>query len=270
MKQSIKIFYLFLSFTLLFSTLLYAKKDVIHLSIFPYLTVGKVIQHNKELKDYLSKELHKPVSIVSARSIPAYVKSIKNSTHQLILAPPHVGRLAQVKAGYQPIAIATQPIQVHFVVKKNSPIKTLSDAKGKTLSMAPPKAIIHQLALEDLHKHDLYIGKNISHLTTKGHVNALFALLKGKSDIAITGNNIWTKITIKQKNDLRILYEGAKAPGFIMLGHKSLTQDNIQKIRKALLKFNSSNKSKNYLFKSFTTIEDKTLKSLDKYLKMMK
>ena len=257
-------------FIFLNSSILYAKKDVLYLSIFPYLTPGKVIKHNKELKEYLSKALNRPVSIVSARSIPRYVKGIKTSTHQLVLAPPHVGRMAQKVSNYKPLAIATQPIQVHFMVKKSSPIKSLSDLKDKTISMAPPKAIIHQLAVEDLTKAGLVIGKNITHLSTKGHVNALLELLKGNSDAAITGNNIWTRISMKQKKQLKLLHEGAQAPGFIMLGHPQLESKLLTKISQALLKFHTSKKAKNYLFKSFTKIDQKTLKSLDKYILHLK
>ena len=249
------------------STYMYAEKKALQLSIFPYLTPAKIINHNKKLKDYLAKELNRPVSIITARNIKTYVKNVKKSSYDLLFTPSHVGRMGQLKAGYQPMAITKQFIQAYFIVKKDSTIKKLEETKNMTISMAPPMAIIHQIAVQDLKNVDIILGKNMKHYQTKGHTNAVISLLKGYSDLALSGVSMWRKLPPKYKNNLKILKKSTKIPGFLLMGNKNLKPELIAKIKELLLRFDKSQEGKGYLFKGYKAIDKNTMKSLDKYTK---
>ena len=253
----------------LFSSSLLAQNKALHLFIFPYLPAGKIIKHNKEFKSYLIRKLQHPISIISARSIPKYIENIKKLDYDLILTPSHIGRFAQVDKGYQPIAVTQNSIQACFVVKKGSPIKKLSDAKHKILSMAPSFALLHNTALKKLKESGLTLHENIQYIQTKGHHNALRTLIQGKSDIAVFGMNLWRKLPKQKKDLLRIVDKPEKVPGFILLGSKDLTPLFIKRIKKAILNFRTSDQAKKYLFKGFKPISEKTLKELDIYTKIL-
>jgi len=257
---------LFLSL-LLFSHCVYAKNNALHLFIFPYLSPGKIIKHNKELKDYLSAELKHPISIISARSFLKYLEGVKTNKHDLILAAPHIARYAQLNQKYKPIAITTQYVQGYFLVKKNSPMKTLADAKGKTISMAPPLAIIQQTAVESLQKVGITLHKNITQRAAKGHQDALHLLLQGKSDIALFGVNIWKKLSVENKKVLRILTKTKKSPGLILLGHKDLTPHFLKHIKKSILAFKVPKDNSAFLFSGFKAVSKETMRQLDPYTK---
>jgi len=268
--KSLQIFCAVVVLGWLTSTCLFAKEKSLELSIFPYLTPVKIIKHNKKLKEYLSKELHRPVSIITARNFRTYVQKVKSGSYDFLFTAPHVGRFAQVKAGYQPIAMTTQHIQGYYVVKKYSKIKTLRDLKNKTISMASSIAIIHQIAVQDLKMAGIEMGQDIKHYLTKGHTNAIIALLKGHSDVALSGVNMWKKLEPKYKSQLRILQEGTKVPGFLIMAHADIKPELVSKIRQSLLKFHESEEGQGYLFKGYKNISSTMMKDLDKYTNDLK
>ena len=251
---------------LMMLSLSYAKKEVLRLSIFPYLSPGKIIKQHKELAHYLENELKQPVSIITFRNIPTYIKDITERSHHLLLTASHVGRFAQVYSEYQPIAISVQDIQGYFIVKKESTLKHLNDIRGKTISMVPPFAIISQRATQDLKSEGIIVGKDITHFITKNHLHSLLACQKGKSDIAVVGNTIWNKMPSHKKENFRILRKGSKNPGFMIMGKPSLDPKLVQKIKNALFKFTSKNREKPYSLKGFKKLDQATLESLDRFM----
>jgi len=259
-------FYKILVVLALIFTNSYAKKETIELFIFPYTQPGKLIKQHKELSAYLAKELKQAISIVSSRNIPKYIESITKRSHPILLTAPHVGRFAQVHAGYKPVAISVQDIRGYFIVKKNSSMKTLADAKNKILSMAPAFAIVSQIAIRDLKNKGIKVGKNLTHLVTKSHAHALAECIKGKSDLALIGINIWRTLPFQKRQNLRILQRTSKTPGFMVMAHPSLASKFIKKVKKALLKFHASDKDKSYLFRAFKPLNQKTLQSFDSFM----
>ena len=258
-----------LSFLLLLS-FIQAQQKPLRLGIFPYLSVLKITQHNKSLKEYLEKKLKRPIIIVSEKNIQDYLNGVKKGSYDLLFTAPHIGRYGQIKASYHPIAVTYQYIQGYFIVKKNSSIKDLSGLKNKVISMAPPIALIHQTAVKDLETQNIYLGKNIRYLEASSHTKAIINLLQKRCDVAITGVNIWKKLPKKHKSQLQVLKKSIKNPGFLLMGHTSLKKDLIHTIRKHLLKFHASKEGVNYLFKGYKKITPGTMAKLDQYIDTLK
>ena len=246
---------------------LYAQKKPIRLAIFPYLSMSKIIQHNKKLKEYLEKELQRPITIITSEDFRSYVDGVKKGSFDLLFTAPHIGRYGELKANYQAIAATRQFIQGYFIVKKDSPIKSLEDLKGKTISMAPSIALVHQTALIDLKEAGITIGRNIFYKPAKSHTQALINLLQGHSDIALSGVNIWKKLPKKHKSQLRILKKSRKAPGFLLMGHEKISPALIEQIKQSVLKFHRSKEGMNYLFKGYQPIDKSSMQDLDIYIK---
>jgi len=270
MKQGMKVFLIVTVLLGLMFSSANAGERAVEFAIFPYLTPDKIIKHHQNLKKFLAKELDHPVSIITARNIKTYIDNVKKGSYQLMFTAPHVGRFAQVRAGYQPVAMTTQYIQGYFVVKKESQIKTLADTKGKTISMAPSFAIIHQIAVQDLKAVGVEMHKDIKHYVTKGHTNAVISLLKGHSDLALSGVSMWKKLEPKYKDQLRILEKSTKIPGFLIMAHADMKPELVDKIRQSLLKFDQSAEGKAYLFKGYKNISDGEMEQLDQYIKNLK
>jgi len=246
---------------------LHAQKKPLRLGIFPYLSMSKIIQHNTKLKEYLERELQQPIIIITSKDFKSHLEAVKQGSFDLLFTAPHIGRYSALKAHYQPIAATRQYIQGYFIVKKNAHLKSLEDTKGKTISMAPAIALIHQTALLDLKKSGITLGKDIHYLPAKSHTQAVINLLKDRSDIALSGVNIWKKLPKKHKSQLKVLQKSLKVPGFLLMGHERLSPTFFKQIKQSVLKFHQSKEGMDYLFKGYQPIDKSTMKRLDIYIK---
>src|SRR5262249_54864854 len=74
------------------------------------------------------------VSIVNARGRDRLKENLKNHSYGLLLARPNdVPAEAVRDFGYQPVVSAKEPYQTLFIVVKTSPIRTISDVRGRTI-----------------------------------------------------------------------------------------------------------------------------------------
>lgn len=253
----------------MFSGQLLAEQKVLNFAFFPYTIPSEILEQNKELKDYLQKELNRPISLMTAKSPEEYLHNIKEGSYDIIFSAPHVARFSERKHSYQRIAMTKTKIQGYYLVKKSSDLKSLADATHKSISMAEPSTIVHQIAVQDLKALGLEEGKNINIKITKNHINSIYALIKGSSDVAVTGVKLWQELDPKYKNELRVLEESSKVPGFIVMGNDKMSKELREKIKIALLKYQESKEGEKYIFKGFKLIDDESMKSLDKYTEIL-
>lgn len=150
-----------------------------------------------------------------------------------------------------------------IVVKKGSAIKSFSDLKNKTLSLAPKKTILHQVTLKQLKDNNIYPDKNIFFKNVNTHNNAIYDVIKGDSDAAVTGIKLWEKLNPKHKIQLRQLSLTKPTTGFIILAKPKLDKVHVKELQTNFLSFNNTLAGKTYIFKGFKKITDKEMKSLD-------
>jgi ABC-type phosphate/phosphonate transport system substrate-binding protein len=92
--------------------------------LFRYQDFGEVVE----------KALRVRVSIVNARGRDRLKENLKSHAYALLLARPNdVPAEAVRDFGYQPVVSAKEAYHTIFIVVKNSPIKTISDVKGRTI-----------------------------------------------------------------------------------------------------------------------------------------
>ena len=270
MNKTLNNLLLAILFTMVSTTQVFAKEKSLSFAFFPYVNPSKILQHNKGLKHFLTKELKHPVSLITAKNSLDYFKKVKKSSYDIIFSAPHIGRYAELYAGYKRVAVTTNRIQGLYIVRESSKISQLSDLKNKTIAMASSVTILHQIALDDLKHQNLTPGKDITVKETKNHLNAIFALIKGKADVALTGVLLWKKLPKKYKSQLRLLDNSTKICGFTVMAHKNLKPELLEKAKKSLLHFHESKEGTKYLFKGFRTLSDKDMKQLDPYIDIFK
>ena len=88
----------------------------------------------QEFGEAVEKALRVKVSIVNARGRDRLKENLKSHAYALLLARPNdVPAEAVRDFGYQPVVSAKEPYQTLFIVVKTSPIRTISDVRGKTI-----------------------------------------------------------------------------------------------------------------------------------------
>lgn len=247
----------------LYSALLQAQNTQLTMGVFPYVSTSKIIIHNNVFRKYINSTTQYDLSLVTAKNLPTYINNLKSFKYDLVFCAPHLARYAEKKYHYKPVIMTSHHIQGVYFTQSNSPVRSLKELKGKTISLTPAQTIIHQMVLSQFKERGIVAGKNIKVKKIKTFSNAIYDVLNGHSDVAVTGIKIWKKLPAKVKKNLRELAKTKAVGGFIILAKPGMSQDVVDDIQKSLLSFNNSPESKSYIFKGFKLIKDADMKLLD-------
>lgn len=257
----------------LYSTLSPAAEPPLTLGVFPYLSRVQLVEFHTPLKVYLETQLRRPVELVTAPDFQEFVSRTQKGEYDIILTAPHMGRLAETRDGYRRLAMSAHEIQGIFLARKDSPVRTISDLKGRSIVMAQPISIIYQLAMSRLREHDLIPGKNLKVIDTRTHNNALAAPLRGESDASLTSKALWSKADRESVGHLIVVGTTQTVPGHMLMAHPGINESLRQHIHRALLGFKHTEEGRAYFEatgqKDFMNIDDKTMKSLDPYTRIL-
>ncbi|MFW2439597.1 MAG: phosphate/phosphite/phosphonate ABC transporter substrate-binding protein [Arenicellales bacterium] len=243
------------------------------LGVFPYVSPGQLVNFHTDLKDLFEDALGRKVVLVTAPSFKEFVGRTKNSSYDYILTAPHLGRLAEVRDGYRPIAHTMHDVQGIYLAKKSSDIFELKDLEGKVITLVGRSAIITQMVEKQLNGLGLYDGKNISFRITNTHNNAMYAPLRGESDASVTGILLWRKIGLAGSNSkVRVIGRTPVSIGFQVMAAKSSSESDSLKVQKALLNLHNTEPGKVYMdktgFESFDIVSEQDKNDLDPYIQI--
>ncbi len=238
--------------------------------VFPYVSPAKLVQFHRPLKEWLESTLGRPVSLVSAPDFDTFIERTAAGRYDYILTAPHLGRLAQRRSGYQPIARTLHVVRGIYLARADSDIHSLDDLKNKTITMAARVSVIFQMAEHQLKQHGMRDGTNITIRETSTHNNAMYAPLRGESDASVTGILLWNKLGQGHKAQLRVIGTTPNAPGFFFMANPRIHESDIGRVREAIMQFHDTEEGAAYFrttgLKGFAPITNDMLQALDPYI----
>lgn len=247
----------------------YAQKPIV-LGIFPYASPEQLIRHQKGLKDHLQQGLGRPISIVTAKNFKVFVNNAKAGVYDLVYTAPHLARLLDQEYAYQRIAMTTHHIQGVFITLKSAPYTRLSDLRGKRIGLVTPLAILSQMARKELRDAGLHVNKDYTEIKVRNYDNAMFSVVNGDSDAAITGIKLWRTLAMHYKEKLRVLEPTRPVPGFMIMARPEMDQETVKKLQQSSLSFSDTAAGKKYLFQGIMLIDDKSMQAFDEFTSALK
>lgn len=245
-------------------------QQAVRLGVFPYVTPVQLVRFHTPLHRLIEQVLEREAVLVSAPSFSEFVKRTREHKYDFILTAPHLGRLAQVRDGYRPIAKTLHDVQGVYLVRADSPVQTLEDLEGGTITMVGRAAIITQMVEYQLKELGLRDGENIEFRITKTHNNAMYAPLRGESDASVTGILLWRKIGQAERDKVRVIATTPVAPGFILMAAPGVSPGEVERIQEAAFAFADSEQGAEYFemtgFKAFAPITEQEMEALDPYI----
>lgn len=252
--------------------LLASAAEPVRFGIFPYVSPGKLVQFHLPLKQHLERTLGQPVGLVSAPDFEAFVERTAAGRYDYVLTAPHLGRLAELRSGYQRVARSLHVVQGIYLARDDSGIQSLADLEHHTVTMAARVSVIFQMAQHQLAQLGLQDGVNLTIRETTTHNNAMYAPLRGESDASVTGILLWTKLGHTHKQKLRVIGTTPEAPGFMLMANPRVSAAELDQVRRAVLGFADTPAGKEYFattgLRGFAPIADATMESMDPYIKI--
>jgi phosphonate transport system substrate-binding protein len=229
--------------------------------VHPYLTAKELLERFTPLINYLSKTLDKPVILRVAKTYAShiervgedqvdiaylgpvpYVKLVKNYGHKHLLAKIKVKGKSTFRGA--------------IIVPKNSPIKTLTDLRGKRFAFGSPNSTMsHFVPRFVLWKAGITVEQLSHYQFIKYHENVVWGVLIGAFDAGAIKEDILNQYAVQ---GIRVLKWTPPIAVHVFVATQRFPQQQVKKLQTLLLNLNEHPKGKTILTsikKSITGVE---------------
>ncbi len=134
---------------------------------------------------HLGTAAGKPVRLETSNVLPILVRNIGKSKYDVLLVrPSHISAQAMRDHGYRLLVTAKGESKLHFLVRGDSPLRTLEDVRGKRIAIPNDLAYPSQLAQAVL--RDAGLKDERSHILVMDRQDAVsYAVREGMADVGV-------------------------------------------------------------------------------------
>ncbi|NWG87805.1 MAG: phosphate/phosphite/phosphonate ABC transporter substrate-binding protein [Hydrogenophilaceae bacterium] len=186
---------------------------VYRLAVHPLHNPQKLTEAYQPLVDYLNRNIEGArFALEASRDYQAYEAKFRAREPALLLANPWQ-TLEAMKAGYGVIAMAgdAEDFKGIFIVRRDSPIKTAVDLKGKTVSCPSPTALAACIMPQQfLHDHGLDINKDTRNLYVGSQESSIMNVYLRRVDAGASWPPPWRAFQKDHPNEaaeLKVIWE---------------------------------------------------------------
>lgn len=255
---------------LLFTGGLHAQsKEPLTIGVIPYLTPNVLMSLFQPLREHLEKELGRPAELYTSPDVRTFAKRTLRPDFDLIITAAHQARLAQVEAGYYPVARFTGPLHAAMVVGTSSPAKELKELRGKTIAITDRSILVNIAMATTLNSLGI-TDKDIKYLPVNSQNSGLLAVARGDADAAVIAHFTLDQSPEEQRKAVRVLYKSDVLPNVTLLVKPTLPADERTAIQRALLALPNQPAGAIFLeksrFQGLQATDEASMKRLDAYL----
>lgn len=251
MKKFLKIFFRSLAIlTVLVPTALVHAQNQLILGVSEGTSGGldhaRVIAKYQGLTEVISSAIKRKVSVVFVREFSQLSEGMETGRLDFVMARPSDYPARGVRDhGYRLVATAKPDGQCLIVVPKNSPLKTLSEARGKRWVLPEQSAYMTKFCSAELRDKTIPVARE-SVRYVREQASIPFMMENGFADVGAVasysgiGGNL-------EKHALRLLHSSAPQPYFPLIAGKRISDAEILAIQNALASLEQTSKGQEVL-----------------------
>ena len=232
-------------------------------SIDPLEAVAKY----RPLADVLGTAIGQQVIVTLVRSFDALEEGMKKDAFDLVMARPsdYPGRGVR-DYGYSLIATSKPDGQCYFLVEKSSPLKKLSEAKGKQIMFPEKIAYMTRFCSAEMRDHGIDVKKEqVRYAKEQGAVG--WTVQNKLSDVG--GVASYAAVAKGwEKSGQRVLHKSVTQPYFPLIASKRVAPEKIAKMQKALANIGATDEGKKVL--ATIGIQGYNIESQERLLNLLK
>jgi phosphonate transport system substrate-binding protein len=218
----------------------------------------------------LGKILKQPVTVEPIADYPTLRKGLAAREYDLAFVhPAHLSVLAMRDSGYKLLAVTKgyQNYTANFLVRADSPFKTLADLKGVSVG-APDEDSITSWMVRATLRDALGDAKQVSLVYTRYQDAVPFFVEHGLTRAGATAANAVVKAWSAQGG--RVLAKSRPVPIKHMLASSALSADQVQKVREYLLGLDTTEEGRKKLeptkYEGFAPYAEADMLAIGKWL----
>jgi ABC-type phosphate/phosphonate transport system substrate-binding protein len=194
---------------------------------------------HEEFSHLVGKVLGSPMTIVAVRDRNLLLGALKKHSYALLLARPNdVPAEAIRDHGYQPVVTEKEPARALFIVKKDSPLKSIADVKGNSILTPDRYSSIWRVANAMLRDNKISMA-NEKVRTMHDDAAIGWSMESGFFDVGVI-NSISGVGRTWEKNGGRVIARSQELPNMPLIASPELSTTQVARLRAALLALNSS------------------------------
>lgn len=227
-------------------------------------TPAAMVKRVTPMVEYLAQKTGYKVSLQLSPDITSSTDSLGLNTTQIAFLTPAAYVQAHKKYGVLPLVSFLQNGKNYFnliiVVKKNGPIKTVKDLKGKTFAFGDKKAKLQPAVVI---KSGIKLEELSSYQYLNHYDNIAKAVIHGDFDAGILTDAVVDRYK-KLGTELRIIYVSDPLPSHVIAINNKVTPEVAHKLQEALLSLNGKNPKEKALIAGLESSYDGFQKGDDK------
>ena len=233
------------------------------------LTATDILFRYESFKPVVEKALGTPVILFAVRDTKELRRSLASSTFALVMSrPADVLAEAVRDYGYQAVVSSTEPAHAIFIVKKDSPLKAITDVKGKKI--LTPDRYAYMWRIANAMMRDSKISMAQEQVRTMSDQAAIgWSMENGFFDVGVVASFSGVGRTW-EKNGGRVIARSPELPNTPMIASQKVSPAQVQRLRAALVSLQSTPNGaailKNIGIAGFKEASSKTLVDLIAWL----
>ncbi len=203
------------------------------------LTAMDVVFRYEEFKPVVEKALGAPVTLAAVRNAKELRNAMATGAYTLVMSrPADVLAEAIRDHGYQAVVTAREPAYALFIVNKDSPLKAITDIKGK--SIVTPDRYAYMWRIANAMMRDNRISLEKERVRSMGDQAAIGWSMEGRFfDVGVVSSISGVGRTW-EKNGGRVLARSPEVPNTPIIASRNISAAQIQKLRATLVALEST------------------------------
>ena len=218
----------------------------------------------------LSKLLKQPVTVEPVADYPSLRRGLAAKNYDLAMVhPAHLSIKAIKESGYKLVAVTKgyQQYRASFLVRADSPLKTLADLNGKRLGVPDEDSITAWIVRATL--RDAKIDAKTMNISYTRYQDAIpFGVENNLTNAGATAAN--SAVTAWQAKGGKLLAQSKPVPIKHIIASPSLTPEQVEKVREYLVSLDTTDEGKKKLepskYVGFERYDDASLMAIGTWL----
>jgi phosphonate transport system substrate-binding protein len=246
-----------------------APANTFTIGVLPNVSARLILSSYQPMREYFERELKQRVEIATAPDFRSFAEQTLKGEYQMVVIAPNLGRVAQLDAQWEPLAIYEPRIPGVAVSLASNAENSPAQLKGKALALANPQSLVALVGLQWLRSQGLQAGTDFNTVVAANDDSLGAMLRSGETPWAIMSMGEFRAKPEALRQSLRIVHEFARLPGFYVMGNPKLPAATRQRLRSLMLQFPSTDDGKRFFglsgFASIREITDADLKFVDPF-----
>jgi len=202
-----------------------------------------ILLRYEAFRKVIETALRQPLLMVAVRDRRVVKESLKSGAYALLLSRPNdVPAEAVRDNGYQPVVVAKVPAHAIFIVTKNSPLRTITDVRGKSIVTPDQYSNMWRIANAMLRDNKIFMA-NEKVRSMRDQAAIGWSMENGFFDVGVV-NSISGVGRTWERNGGRVIAKSPETPNTPLIAAPSLSAAQIGRIRSVLVALDTSETGK--------------------------